>query len=356
MEVPVARLSECKAPFKPLPSTVLTSAVGYGALNKKTDVRIVQQLLNNMQPGDGGPAVPLKEDGIVGPKTNAAIVAYQRKLMSGFADGVVSPGMKTVMSLKEKVTKSGTVGKVGDQSSFPEDRYGNGAVPLALAMLKLLQPSLLNLSFKLARSSAAALTLASKHFAEPGTAVTGADVDYLQTVLRDLRTYIDRANAFGDIQAANTVLFYDEPGLLGFTVRGGDKMTVNDLQLYADDDGTTRNYPGQTVFITGLWSKAPLAEQQLTLIHEFCHFVGDRDDQPGKPPNPNKIDDHAYIDNPKMSVLSKALKLRNAESLALFFLEYCIGTHALMSIKPNANEAMLLKPPIVFPGGDRIQV
>jgi hypothetical protein len=355
MEVLMARLEKCLPPFKPVPPSIITARVGLGQSNKKNEVLLVQQLLNSVAPGDGGPDPKLVEDGIVGSKTNAAIVKFQKKIMGGFADGRVDPSGKTINALRDKVTKTAEVGKIGLKSSFPEDRLGGGAVPLALGQLKLLQPNLLSLSFRLSRGSNSVKALAAKHFTNPGE--TDNDMDRLATILRDIRVFIDRANAFGNIQAANVILFFDQPGLLGFTVRGGDKMTTDDMQIYTESDGTARNYPGQSIFITNAWKNTSLPEQQLTLIHEFCHFVGDRDDPPPPlPPNPNKIDDHAYLDNPLMSHLNKDAKLRNAESLALFFLEFCIGTHPVLSIKPNANEFLINRPPIVAVGGLDVQV
>ena len=219
-------------------------------------------------------------------------------------------------------------------------------------MLRLLQPSLLNLSFRLARRSNSVIGLMRKHFTSGTETIEDSDVNFVQDVLRDIRVFIDRANAFGNIQATNVVLFANVAGLLGFTVRGGDKMTTDDIQIYTESDGTARNYPGQSVFITPSWKNTSVVEKQLTLIHEFAHFVGDRDDPPAPlPPNPNKIDDHAYVDNPAMKNLNKPTKLRNAESLALFYLEFCIGTSALLTLSPNANVTMIDRDPRLTPGG-----
>lgn len=343
---------KCIGPFKPVPNSIITGVVGLGRQNTKNDVKLVQQLLNAVPPQDGGPVPLLVEDGIVGSKTNAAINTFQRKILGGFSDGHVDPGGKTINTLKNRVIQKAELGKIGQKSSFTEDLQGGGAVPEALGMLRALQPSLLNLSFRLSRRSNSVIGLMRKHFASGSETIDDADVNFVQDVLRDIRVFIDRANAFGNIQATNVVLFANAPGLLGFTVRGGDKMTTDDLQIYTEADGTARNYPGQSVFITPTWKNTTVVEKQLTLIHEFCHFVGDRDDPPPPlPPNPNKIDDNAYVDNPAMKNLNKPSKLRNAESLALFYLEFCIGTSALLTLTPNANVTMIDRDPRLTPGG-----
>jgi hypothetical protein len=62
--------------------------------NYKDDVAKIQAALNRFSPAEGGPTPPLKEDGIIGPKTKAAIYQFQRKWNltpdnSDKADGVV---------------------------------------------------------------------------------------------------------------------------------------------------------------------------------------------------------------------------------------------------------------------------
>lgn len=46
--------------------------------NLRADVKSIQSALNRFAPTDGGPLVLLKEDGIFGPKTNAAIFRFQQ--------------------------------------------------------------------------------------------------------------------------------------------------------------------------------------------------------------------------------------------------------------------------------------
>ena len=55
----------------------ISSSVGLRGVNRKDDVRAVQELLNLVPHGDGGPLQKLKEDGLCGRKTNGAIEKLQ---------------------------------------------------------------------------------------------------------------------------------------------------------------------------------------------------------------------------------------------------------------------------------------
>ena len=67
----------------------ILDSVGRGGSNRSTDVKIVQPLLNAAAPKG---AVPLKTDGLCGPKTIAAIVHFQHQSMRvAKPDGLIMP-------------------------------------------------------------------------------------------------------------------------------------------------------------------------------------------------------------------------------------------------------------------------
>ena len=80
----------------------ISRTVGRSAANWYNDVVTVQQLLNQVPAGEGGPQPKLKVDGLCGSKTNTAIQKFQLHHFgwSG-ADGRVDPGHQTIAKLNE---------------------------------------------------------------------------------------------------------------------------------------------------------------------------------------------------------------------------------------------------------------
>jgi len=56
----------------------ITGSVGQGGVNKNADVLAIQKALNQIPASKGGPDPKLKEDGWIGPKTNGAILKFQK--------------------------------------------------------------------------------------------------------------------------------------------------------------------------------------------------------------------------------------------------------------------------------------
>ncbi|MEX2139380.1 MAG: peptidoglycan-binding protein [Pirellulales bacterium] len=80
----------------------ISATVGRASRNEPIDVIRIQELLNNVSPGEGGPTPQLEVDGLCGPKTQHAIQTFQLKHF-GFkgADGRVEPGKQTLAKLNE---------------------------------------------------------------------------------------------------------------------------------------------------------------------------------------------------------------------------------------------------------------
>lgn len=79
----------------------ITASVGAGGVNRQQDVRTVQELLNKVFPGWGGPEEKLAVDGLVGPKTIGAIRRFQQAQLGTIftPDGRVDPGHRTLHRL-----------------------------------------------------------------------------------------------------------------------------------------------------------------------------------------------------------------------------------------------------------------
>src|SRR5260370_18645823 len=81
----------------------ISQSVGSGAPNQKGDVRLVQALLNlNLSRMTG--ISFLTEDGGIGPRTQAAIEAFQTTVATpGAPSGVIEPGSATLAALRSAV-------------------------------------------------------------------------------------------------------------------------------------------------------------------------------------------------------------------------------------------------------------
>lgn len=100
----------------------ITGSVGRGGINARGDVREVQRLLNGWRAATGQPALAI--DGDAGPRTVAAIEAYQAQVL-GIArpDGRVDPGGRTWRALAAQaapaIPLSGADWWHANQARFP---------------------------------------------------------------------------------------------------------------------------------------------------------------------------------------------------------------------------------------------
>ncbi|MDD5034978.1 MAG: hypothetical protein PHE55_09490 [Methylococcaceae bacterium] len=82
----------------------LIASVGRGGRNDPADVKLIQELLNRHEPK---PVPDLDEDGLIGPRTIAAIEAVQRILGMSKPDGRIDPGGKTFRAIAVETKPSG---------------------------------------------------------------------------------------------------------------------------------------------------------------------------------------------------------------------------------------------------------
>ncbi len=117
---------------------LLQGSVGRGGVNQPADVKLVQRLLNNVLAAQHRQL--LVEDGLTGPKTNAAIEHYQRQ--NGLpTDGRVDPNGPTLQLLKAAFEATVAAGllSISSLSSDPLPLSPNGpatAVDEALNRLR----------------------------------------------------------------------------------------------------------------------------------------------------------------------------------------------------------------------------
>jgi hypothetical protein len=340
----------------------ITGAVGAGGSNAKTDVLVVQQLLNSTPPEDGGPELLLAEDGLIGPRTQAAIDRYQRKVLSR-PDGRIDPGGPTIKALSGLICSSpavlpGRLGliarpnqKAGKPPAPPStpDPIATQAIADGRKILKDLEPRIMSLRFKLTHQFPPTVAFCNKHFAAGKSTVTPGEIGFINRIVAGIHFHVARFNAFG-IQLIDNVILFDpkDDKNLGWTVRGGTKLSTKQFQIYQDKDTKKMiKAPGQSVFLTNGFAQQTGIDKDWTVLHEMAHFVGPRDG------TGIQIDDHAYADNPKFGTLSKFQRLHNAETISLFLLEACHGTAKVAALASLAlHKDKYDKAPRVKENGD----
>ena len=77
----------------------LEGSVGQGGDNKRGDVQVVQLLLNGWMEASKKTALAI--DGVVGPKTIAAITSFQREYTPAYVTGCIEPGSPSLFHLGE---------------------------------------------------------------------------------------------------------------------------------------------------------------------------------------------------------------------------------------------------------------
>ena len=336
----VANSSFNKCFFCSNPTTKpIGGSVGRGGANKKADVRIVQAFLNSTPPDEGGPATLLAEDGLIGPKTQAAIDKYQKKVLTR-TDGRIDVDGPTIKALTKLICESpaipvgrlGLDGRPGQAAGSPSTppkptQTGQQMVAEGKQILKDLERKLMSLRFKLLHQTPTTMAWLNKHFETAKVKVTSNDAGMLLRIVSAIHFQVSRANAFGATGIDSIIMFDPKPGagVIAWTVRGGDKLSTKQFQIYVEK-GVNIKAPGHTVFLGPIFANQPAPiEKQWTVIHEMCHFVGPRDG------TGLEINDNAYAFEGHFLGIGKWFKLHNAESIALMILEFAVGTAAVVN-------------------------
>lgn len=346
-------LPKCPTAGAAVTENPIRGSVGMKGHNNPADVKTVQQFLNAVPQMKGGPDVLLAEDGLCGPKTQAAISKYQSKVLNR-SDGRVDPQGPTIKLLTQYIVGTPAVpyGKVGAPPGGGAPTSGTIAqdsIADAQAGMRVVEPALHRLRWQLVHASPGMMALLNKHFSNNKDKFVVGDIAHIQKILAGVHFYVARFNAFGKLPVDNVFLFDQAgkmaaEGVIAWTVRGGDKMSTNQIQIYESQGGVVTKNPGQSIWLTRLFAEQTRLEKQWTVLHEFSHFVGSRDG------SYNEVDDNAYAFQHKFLSLSKFERMHNAESLSLFFLEYCVGTRAILSmpglvdVKPHFEQFPHVSP------------
>jgi peptidoglycan hydrolase-like protein with peptidoglycan-binding domain len=116
-------------------ATQIGGSVGLGGKNFRADVQAVQELLNRVKVGQGGPLSPVAVDGMFGPETVGAITRFQKQNFS-WGDGRVDPNGQTLARLNACADGAAPGAVGGPPAAFgppttPSDPNGviDGAAP-----------------------------------------------------------------------------------------------------------------------------------------------------------------------------------------------------------------------------------
>ena len=293
-------------------TVVISAAVGAGSpprvVNRNADVRAIQNALNKFEPIDGGPDPKLVVDGLIGPKTKAAIHQFQKKFnlhpkSSTVPDDIVDPEGPTIRRL----------------------RKGPGAIPDLPGEFAARIPRLTEII-----TAARAVLLLAKTFIRPPGGVPGlgtgkgsaqkVDRHFHTSKLRDPVTrlneidsiYLGMLTAIGFIPQG-VILAQNEPprvaeGAFMFTFMGGNRLRIRKPNEPAP------TFEGLDVTSIYLCPRARTLNPDgfvYAMTHELAHFVG---------PTDNGIGDNAYFHKTpdKYRNLSPIFAFQNADCYSQF--------------------------------------
>jgi len=279
----------------------LKGAVGANARcrNFPDDVRKVQEALNRFPPNEGGPNPKLVVDGIVGPKTSAAIYAFQRKQFGvEKADGVVDVGMRTDERL---------AGVTSTYSSLPAEMMQH--IPRTMSIINISRSTIsaarnfkTNGSTGIVNFGEASWNKLVKHFQLDKFQNWDMQMTWLD------RIYIGMQTAIGHIPQG-MILLADEPansneGAFAFTFAGGFEVEQRNK--------TYQGIPRGSVYLCPRMQTMKQDAFSYVLIHELAHFVGPNG-QTGV-----QVDDYGYQHKPGYEGLVPWQRVHNADNFAQF--------------------------------------
>jgi hypothetical protein len=326
----------------------ISASVGERGVNLPADVMHVQQLLNGISPGQGGPQPALKVDGIVGPFTLRAISRFQSRNL-GFSDGRVDPGGRTITELEQRAEVDTSVDalKPAAKPATPANSAGNSVMAqsirraIATSVIpdarRALEKTLLELDqirLQLLRAGTSLLpapkseAVLNRHFATAALSNSAkvASLLFIQSTVANMKAVVDGRKGFfgGDPFGPNMIeadpippppkdirnAFAYSPTQTGNKKRQA-KLGVSPSRLYLTSliDGRSRDF-----FL-------------YALMHELAHFVDNE--------KVAAIVDHAYGHQDSYQTLAHPLRLRNAECYGLLAFEFFAGNERLAQIHPK---------------------
>jgi peptidoglycan hydrolase-like protein with peptidoglycan-binding domain len=345
-----SRLGGCSLCDAPSGSGLsITGSVGDGGRNLPGDTRRIQEALNGVTPASDRPIPPLKIDGIVGPKTLAAIRAFQQRRI-GSADGRVDPNGPTIREL----------GRGGPLA--PPAKPSAAVAPLPAATdqenkdfiwtIGITLPSVRRWLHTAHRTLDLAIDansdrpgggllgdlglreygLVDKYF-HIGSLSRPARRAYMQDInkiVRDMQVVVSQSIIGDGLFGYGSGFFQPDPAdgtpsstkYDAYTFFGGwhARNANGKPRMSRQDNYTGANLREDTIFFpVSHYKQSGQDYINLVIVHELAHFVG-----PGVNSGA-RIADHSNVHRPDFSKLTSHLAKRTADSYACFIGEAAVG-------------------------------
>lgn len=303
----------------------LDKSVGEIGFNLPPDTLKIQELLNLISPNDGGPVVPLKEDGFIGPKTLAAIKAFQLFHSLG-TDGRVDPGGALLQKMNDLPKTA-----LADRNTRLLQKV-TASIPDLNAMAAKAQRTIVE-AIDFITLGAGGLFTKKKSFDLADLYFAFGTQQRNQTLseLRFIRTTYDRVAAV----VRRPYIPKQGESIFGINIFTIDP-TGSGAACYTppQSNDNTREIPeihSGHVYVCGSMDTKPTNSDQFThiLFHELVHFV---DDETG---GRQIADEGKYRDRAMKA--THAVRMRNADNFALFATHAHIGRARLLASQPSLN-------------------
>ena len=323
-------------PSKEPDAATITASVGVGGKNRAADVRVVQELLNNVPTASGGPAPLLAVDGLIGPKTTAAIRRFQ-KAQFGWLDGRVDPGGPTIARLSDFAKRGGGVDfdkgeAVSGQSNPILEAFRLTTMVISIPDAKTAVTQAISRIDQAAMfvtlgggglfAKPESFEIVDRHFLFKGVGrdQTLSELQFMRTTFMRMKTVLDnRTSVFGGPMWGPNLFEIDpfpdktDPRVKAYVPRSSvertDGVTPNRMYLCRGLDGQTQD------------------RYTHILIHELGHFVDDERPE-------TEIIDHGYAFFGTLKTLPHEKRLHNADTYAIFAFENAFGKERVVKMFP----------------------
>ena len=341
----------------------ISGSVGRGGRNSVDDVKAIQAALNGKDVTDGGPTMKLAVDGIVGPRTIAAIERYQNRHL-GWADGRIDPDGPTIHALNGGGVATAQKHKPNPQPAPPKatPAQNKAFIEKIGTLLPRARHWVTSAQFRIDMADdflrrgkvnpkdqfpslhdigKSELALFNKYFRsnEQSHAVQVQQLNKVRRIYDSMQTVLTESLLAAPMFGWGLGYFQPDPadgtlaasGYVAYTFYGGWLRRRKDgkPRLSADD-----NYAGagdlrqDTIFfpIGKLLAKSDNFMLE-TIIHELAHFVG-----PGGPNHPERIGDYTYDTKADFLTVKNKVAIHTAESYGYFAAESALH-HVTIPIK-----------------------